>query len=85
LRPPVAAGPLACCRRCCQLNRSTSFRCLPACLPHHCRPDALASTAKTNESIGSVFKKGKYRQYTDATFTKLVRAVLPCTALSLHQ
>ena len=59
---------------------------MPACLtPHHCRPDALAFTAKTNESIGSVFKKAQYRQYTDATFTKLVGAVLPCTALSLHR
>ena len=38
-------------------------------------------TAKTNESIGSVFTKAQYKQYTDATFTKLVGGGLYCPAL----
>ncbi len=45
----------------------------PASFPTHCRPDAEVFVAKTNVTVGSVYKKAVYRQYTDARFTQRVR------------
>lgn len=40
---------------------------------HQCRPDAEVFVTKTNITIGSVYKKAVYRQYTDARFNQRVR------------
>lgn len=48
-----------------------------------CRPDAEVFVAKTNITVGSVYKKAVYRQYTDARFNQRVRFGLPSCAVCM--
>ncbi|KAI7843651.1 hypothetical protein COHA_002890 [Chlorella ohadii] len=47
---------------------------LDACTNSTFGPDAEVFVAKTNVTVGSVYKKAVYRQYTDARFTQRVAA-----------